>query len=887
MNLLANQTEKVGTESDLSGFVGATVIAPPAVEPAFRSLTDTVESDHLDWTDRLFSLDENAGFPDGFSISPSLSGSNYIYPLNKLFTENTILLAAQHRYFGYCYDSIDVRVSLSEPKNLVGGTWIGWWPYQDFFDKNAEETFQEYIADSDGINFQTWINSPYTHFLPFGMSAETAFTIPWTYKFPFLETRANTFYGQTPSTRPTYGTPCIWFNIAAESAFVNSTTNAAKVHIFIKFKNLRFYGPGNYPHEEALAIHKARTPILRKIVEAKAARDLAASKKKSKYTDQCAHGPDCVLLKRANTAKERAHLIQKANYEQRILSQRSKFVDQSGLEAMAMAEVASVAASALGVTNMIDSLTSPFSSEKDVQELSKFGTYDDPQAVQLAFVGDTISCDFPSVTPIFSPHMNMEQHPIPSIHQMLKRPQFLFVTNSEKPEKALVNDPMRFDTGTAYLGNYFRFFGMLHRYWRGTVNFHFLIASHPLVQCQFRAVITYPGDLTLAANTSRSACVDQHLTVFNGTKMITVPMPYCTTKDYMPVNDAYPSDPPISGSYTTVCNFKLTVISTMLDIQPTIPVYVFVSAADDFCFYGPIPPGLYNADELEPAPLKVGLEDGWTPGGYIAGEKALVEKNKKKGKFVDQVHLPTPEQEEVMRSRYGMTNDPGTMPVLPNLIDFMKIWCRCVPFEDYDNDDDEEPIPDASAGFVYPYWYPPIDRTADVDVNNSWYFTLDYIAILSTLFLYYRGDMAFKIVIAGDHRPQTGYVYVSLGDPVGRQKTHVPFPYTSAQIPPQSNFGAGTVITPLEKQPVLEVSIPYRGSNVWSYANANACLRPPAVSLDYTPNAAVNHNVVLQGTADYLADAMFRKVGPNFNLAVETTLPPATMWAARGFDWSS
>jgi len=217
------------------------------------------------------------------------------------------------------------------------------------------------------------------------------------------------------------------------------------------------------------------------------------------------------------------------------------------------------------------------------------------------------------------------------------------------------------------------------------------------------------------------------------------------------------------------------------------------------------------------------------------------------------------------------------------------MWSRCIPFIGYDNSTTQEPIPDADVGFKSASWYPPVDRASDEDANNSWYFTLDYIALLSSQFLYYKGAMGFKIVVSQnvDDRPQTGYVYASLADPDNtvRQKTHVPWTYDPNQVPPDSNFGAGTVLTPIGVQPILECTIPYRGSNTWSYTNNNAYTRDP--NMFQTPNASVNNNVVLLNTTNnQLADAMFRKIGPDFDLGVETILPPPTFWISRGFDWS-
>lgn len=808
---IENTNTKVATTSDLSEWVGPNTTTPDVNQHIARNMRDLVESDHLDWTDRLFAFDEIKGFPDGIPIGPTQTTNTGMYDILDLIREYTLLGFPLTKYAALSYDSLEIRITVSDPKNLVGGMFFGWWPYIDWYDKNPEETFNVITAEEFLRN--SFFNGPYTHFLPFGMSEDIAFTIPWTFKSPLLTTQlVQNLNSASPSNRPCYGTPCVWWAMADGSNYVTSVTNPAALRIFAKFNNLRFYGPSNEATEFVLQ-------------------------------------------------------------------------NQSGLEAVAGAEVVTAIASTLGADALVSKFTDMFVPGEEATELAETGTYDDPQSVQLAYFGDTTSCSYPTTTPIFSPHLNMQSVPTPSVHEMLSRPQFIGVFDSSITDfTVFTNDPMRFRTFDGTPGNcantYFRFIGMLNRYWRGTLNFHFIIAGHPLIQVQFNAFVSYSNSNALASNLGAEFA--RHLTTFPGSKHIVIPCPYLTMADYMPVYDAYPFDAPPAISHNARINARLRVVSTMLDLAPTIPCYVFVSAGSDFKFYSPIPPGLYNPDEITPTPVSDGLDKIFTfiplKGTKDPPKEPLLE---------DQVFLPMTDQIETARSRFMITSDPGTHVSLPTVYDYMKLWSRSVPFLDYDNDDDEEPTPDASVGFTSATWYPPIDRSEDMDANNSWYFTLDYIAYFSSLFALYKGEMGFKLCVSSDEaRPQNGYVYVSLGDPVTRQKTHIPFGYTDEQVPPESNFGAGTVITPQSKQPVLDFTLPYRGSNVWSWTIINAYTRGSIPDFGIIPNASVNHNIVLISDSDVLLDAMFRKIGPNFALAVEAGLPPPTMWAARGFDWS-
>lgn len=786
---IENTNTKIVSTSDLSEWVGPTTTTPDVVPHIPRSMQDLVESDHFDWTERLFSFDEIADYPDGIPIGPTQTTNFGIYDVFSLLRQYTILGFPLGKYSALSYDAIEVRFTLSDPKNLVGGMHVGWWPYIDWYDKNPEETFD--TINAEPFLLTGFVNGPYTHMMPFGMSEDVSFTIPWSFKTPVIRCSLvlETDNSQ-PGQRSLYGTPCVWWTMLENSSYITTVTNPAALRIFAKFKNLRFYGPSN---------------------------------------------------------------------EATVFS-------QSGLEVAAGAEVVTAVASALGADAMVDKFTSMFVPGEEVTEIASTATYDEPQAVQLAYFGDTTSCTYPTTTPIFSPHLNMSSIPVPSVHEMLSRPQYLgSFTSAVSDFTEYINNPLQLfrqsSNSTSTANNYFRFFGMLNRYWRGTINIHFVVAGHPLVQVQFSAFVAYANSNPLAHNLSAEFA--RHLTTFPGSKHIVVPLPYLTMDDYTPVYDSYPFDQPHYLSWNSAVFAKLKVVSTMLDLAPVIPCYVFASAGADFKFYSPVPPGLYNPGDIEP--------DLEPPNLF------------------NQIYLPMMDQIEVARSRFMITSDPGTHVSLPTVFDYMKLWSRSVPFLDYDNDDDEEPTPDASVGFTCASWYPPIDRTEDMDSNNSWYFTLDYIAYLSSLFVLYKGEMGFKVCVSSSAgRTQDGFVYVSLGDPVVRQKTHVPFSYTSDQVPPESNFGAGTVITPQSKQPVLDFTLPYRGSNVWSYVLANAYTRALAPAYGINPNAVVNHNIVLQDPDDdTLLDAVFRKIGPNYSLAVESGLPPPTMWAARGFDWSA
>jgi hypothetical protein len=770
--------------------------------------------DSIDWAARLFSVAEVISGPFGIQVGPTLvPASRNSFPINGLFANSDILAYACKKYAFCSWDAIDVRFTVSDPKNLVGGMFLGWWPYADWYNMTAKENMNT-IMDSD-LLVQGLINGPYSHFMLYGMSEDVEISIPWSFKYPVLDTY-RLFILSASNQANYYGMPVLWWYQADHSAYVTSVTNPALLNIFVKFRNLRWFGPTN---------------------------------------DADITPPGAF-----------------------------KVSPQSGLVAEA-----GLALAAAGVAAVTENIVDTFVPKEDISEYAEPGTFDLPQAVQMAYFGDTTSCGFPNTAPIFKTSKSANYGSTPTVLEMLQRPQYIATIRTDTDDALIGNDPMSFQwdeglgAGTRYnKATYFRFFGMLNRYWRGTVICDIVVAGHPMIQVQLDARVSYPRYTSNVDGTVMSQ-IFRHLSTFPGSKMVSVPLPYLTKSDYMSINDEFPGSDVRPLMSTTQLSVSARIVSTMLDVAPTIPVYLFMRAAPDFAFYQPYPCGLYRVNELS-----------------VESQQKRAVKRSSKGKRkakapgpVDlQVFLPF-DSPEIAQSRYSVTSDPGTMINLPTVYDYMKIWSRAIPFKEYD---DNEPVPDANVGFKSASWFPPKVGALDEDSLNSWYQTVDYIALLSTPFMYYQGEIAFKISVCTDSevRDQGSYVYAALAGPenVGRQETHTEFQYSDAQVPPNSNFGTGTVITPQSLQPILEGTIPYRGTNVWSFTNNSLYYRGPGASPPwdtsadgYEPgNADVLHNIVLNDDI-VLADAMFRKIGKDFVLGLETILPPPTMWIAKGGPW--
>lgn len=785
-----NQQLSVTSKSDLSSWTGPGVLTTPEQVHRVRQDDDPVEFDVFDWTERMFRLGSATSTQD-IPIGPGTATYGY-FDLSDILKQWIPYKDIQHKYYGFSFDSIEIRVTLSNPKNIVGGVHIGWMPYIDYFDEAVVGTID--VWNSDELHQSVLINtSSQTQLLLFGNAQDAQFTIPWQFKYPLMPNWAFNLHGE----RPPYGTPVLWWRQAVQTTYVTSVVIPSVATMFCTVKGMKFYGPG-LSMSEGAKLYGERTNL------------------------------------------------------------------QSGLEGgMALlAEAGGVLAADKALSALSDMLTTESAPEKgvDLDDEASTGNFDSPTAVQMSYFGDMASTKVSGVKSIFNPLQPSASSANTSVSDYLSRPQYIGYTTTGPTPQMIRGNPMFpiSDTiASSDKGSYFKYFSMVNRYWRGTLMIHAIIAGHPMIEVRVSAAVSYPDQLNPDINMD----FENYATykgAFNGSKHLVFPLPFLSPHDYLPVVDELNSVLVADRDklFSCVLHFRADVISTMLDIVPTLPIYFYMSAGSDFRFYQPYAPGLQNLEE-ETTTLQVAL----------------------------------PLEPEIASVRGSKLPDPGILPAFNDLFDYMHLWSRALPFFDYRNDTDQEPILDASVGYSSPCWFPPVDRARDQSANNSWYFTQDYLAYFSIMFLYWRGSISTKVAVApaSVRGVDDKYVFVTLGNPVGfpRVKTHCPFPVSATTLPPDSNFGNGTIATPAELQPVMEATIAYRGCNTFEYSIINANYRGQMFIGGYgVPAATVKTNVLLNNaTNDTLADAMFRKAGQDFVLGVESTLPPPMFWIQRGGTW--
>ena len=285
-----------------------------------------------------------------------------------------------------------------------------------------------------------------------------------------------------------------------------------------------------------------------------------------------------------------------------------------------------------------------------------------------------------------------------------------------------------------------------------------------MVEVRYTAQIGY-------YNTSNNKHIDENsrlVGVANGVKTVTVPLPFLSYADFLPVIDgpAVVKDD-VQRFSTSLVEWSHETVSSVIGGSIDIPVEVFIRAGEDFSFYQPSPPGFYNVLDA-----------------------------------VAQTYIPP--SSVIMETRCKELAPRDSFVPIVSIRQLMQIWSRCLPYEVYDQDD--EPTPTISRA-LDPWWFPQQQAFAahTENVNNSWFVTNDYISYLSTLFCYYKGSIGIKVLanIAGEVASR--FVYIALGDMYSNLRPLVnnPYTYTNQQLPPDANPGIGAVFTPSGDQPIL------------------------------------------------------------------------------------
>lgn len=797
------------TRTDLSDWSGAPVEHCQAKVESMAVGVDRVVPDFMDYALRGYDLLSEGYGFDILNYGPA-SAPLSLFHLTKLMQKSPVFQNMLQFFEGVAYDAVEFRITTSNPKGLVGGFVAGIYPFQPWNDQGFSGEAAKH--DLNNMTRQRLMLSPQSELITYGAAEDIVFDVPWQHNVPYLpRSYINSQDDSLGNNNLWPGVPVLYF-VSLSAYYVSTQSLPAQIRVFVKFNNLRFTAPA-------------------------------------------------VL---APSLKDGGRRVGRGR----------GFVAQSGVEALVPLAAAGVE---MAVSRVGDEVLSLFSGGgsgvSDSASPANKSTYEDPDAVQLAYIGDSTKIGPPPTTPIFRKWVKSKA-PAKTAFEMMQEPQFLttiasgvddtFYANPTAPRS--VSDINGSDQNCSYL----RWFSQFAQFWRGTIIFDFVIMGHAFVETSYNLKISYPPNSTnLTTVYSENSILKG---VCSGIYHIQVPMPFMTPFDHMPIIDAHGmSTAQLLAVTPSILAWRFDVVSTALDVTPILYTAVFYRAGPDFEFL---------------QPMAVGL-------GYVENNSLLKKRRRKQqlAKQDDSLSDPEaqcglPEVAEVFQTRAKAQKPTQSMFVVNDFSAIMSIWSRSLPYDSYDSSD--EPIIDIHDA-TDPYWYPMNDSAASytLDVNNSWWVTNDYVSMLSSMFLYFKGSIGLKVLCVT--QGGVGYRYLALKNAFDlRQQGHNPF--TSAltgQMPPVSNFGFGCVVTDNQVQPVMEITIPLRSVFEWSFTNPQVCSSFYTGALDVDGYyGEISSNIVLHNASEDLIDILFRKAGPDFMLAVRSLLPPPTLWVAKGYNWS-
>lgn len=481
-------------------------------------------------------------------------------------------------------------------------------------------------------------------------------------------------------------------------------------------------------------------------------------------------------------------------------------------------------------------------------------SYENPKAVQLAYVGDSTKMGPPGNTPIFKDWDSdmTDMHPV---LEFIKRPQYLHTINTGTTYIYYANPtgPRGSDSynGQSQDCTWLRYFSQSACFWRGTMIFDIVILGHPMVEVSYKLSINYPPFSTLSSNVYSQNSVLQG--VCSGTYRISVPMPFMDVRDHIPILDLVaPTGAQIFSATVSTVTLTTAVVSTALDAPPIIPIATFVRAGEDFQYIQPFPVGLGYVVQQPPSLEGFEAQVGMLPTSVVFETRAKKQ-------------LPTKQ-----------------MISHNNVEDWMQIWSRSLPYTALDINNAPLIVPNQ---MVSPNWTATHDANAyTLGTRNNWWVTNDYISFYSNLFLYYKGSIACKVLCV----PGEGYKYLSINpELVSRLAGNNIYTFSDAQLPPLANFGFGTAATDVGGQPVLEFTLPLRSVFEWNFTN-NQQMNNVVADYLYDDNISgdISTNIILEDVTQVLQDALYRKIGKDFSMSVQTLPPPPTLWLAKGGLWA-
>jgi hypothetical protein len=464
------------------------------------------------------------------------------YPLNLMLSPTTTVNRAIRQYLGnysfFRYKTLEVKLVLNSPKNVVGGHIAALIPMNGYSTLFVQSPMTAPIDQMSTIScYKDSVLIDYAD------NDEPVFSLPWSFRAPWLSPTIPSLTTDTPNPLlHILGIPVL-ISEPVSSFYVNATTDQVSRSIYVRFVGLEVAVPcpnlqsGNVIDSTLSAVLATATSAVGATLFREAVRHGIDYAKDT----TCAYFPDFC------DSAERISEDAKASLD-------SDQVKQSA-EVRGHDQVVATQPNYLGNIDATPSSVKPMFIDDVIIEPSHYG-----EPTETHRLIDYLRIPQIIETGTFSSSTTLLCYGNPNIPRSVMCP------------------------------NWFNYFAKMAEYWSGTIRFSVKIFSHPLVEVKATTYVGTPAGVTNAAPAASISNITTHIDVFSGSRTIDIDVPFvCVYNRLKVIKDYEATDVEAENElYTALCmSMRLDIMSCATPIKPSLSYVILMSAGNDFRFYSP------------------------------------------------------------------------------------------------------------------------------------------------------------------------------------------------------------------------------------------------------------------------------------------------------------
>lgn len=489
----------------------------------------------VDWSERWTKIHSQ-------QFTQGVSADVFVPPVDLIVTNNIPLNDFVKRYAFVTYDSIEIRLTTSAPKDVIGAFIAGWFPNPQPMTTKSSITIWELSCRADSV-----VGS-------FSAAQDLRWQVPYTFNRELLLAK-EFLAGDFTSSEGTLGIPLFSFKTLNSTTYLTSATSKWDLNIFARFHGLKCY----FPNSASVALQR---------------RNVVVKQMMSGLTDSITMATD-VLGQVSAAGKMGAKAY--ASYREVIDMAAPVVCSVSGIgckpqpEKDGPAKPLNQRVQAAGDLNSM--VTQP-----PVMSV--------PQMISSTPVGDS-----------------QTRH---SVMDYLSRSQYISTGTSGASAQVVNIYPQMSKTSRVATTTWFKFFAQYANYWCGGMRVTLFVPSHPFIEAKLTTTVSPPAmyPSTNTAHDLVNNATTEH--IFTGDQTVIIDFPFITGTDMKRVvrsdfSTAIPPDSNDSSNFTSslindflyslgTLTISLQVLSATSIHIPVIEYHMFISALPDFAYYGPVTP---------------------------------------------------------------------------------------------------------------------------------------------------------------------------------------------------------------------------------------------------------------------------------------------------------